>query len=146
MPAFSISIHSSSCLFKNYTTVLIRSVASMNWYIDILCFCHHLYSFLLPAFLRIIPPFLSGIPFHYATPAMRHCTSIHHSHPPITIHPSSNDSLSCSSFQRDSLSYPLLLFLLPLLRPPPSLPPPLPAPPPSPLPPPSSDGAVAKLA
>jgi len=30
---------------------------------------------LLHAFLRIIPPFLSGISFHYATPAMRHLVS-----------------------------------------------------------------------
>merc|ERR1712126_750881 len=30
---------------------------------------------LLHAFLRIIPPFLSGISIHYATPALRHLVS-----------------------------------------------------------------------
>ena len=56
----SISIHSSQCLFKNYTTVLIRLV-----WIDIWFYLHHLYSLSSPCLFK-----------NYTTVLIRHFYSL----------------------------------------------------------------------
>ena len=67
----SISIHSSQCLFKNYTTVLIRLV-----WIDIWFYLHHLYSISSQCLFKNYTTVLIRHSFHYATPCTRHLVAL----------------------------------------------------------------------
>ena len=67
----NLSIHSSPCLFKNYTTVLIRLV-----WIDIWFYLHHLYSHSSPCLFKNYTTVLIRHSFHYATPATRHLVAL----------------------------------------------------------------------